>query len=166
MEKEIIPKIGLDVDEVIADFIGSLCKHLNLKERPKFWNFTYSNFFKDEEEQVKLLEGLPRLVDPGTLLFEPVCYITSRSVDIKVTEKWIEGNGFPCCKVWVAKDYSDKVMIAEREGLDIFVEDNYNYYRMFKDSSVRCLLMDAPHNQRYNVGSDRIYNVNEAIWKK
>ena len=35
------PKIGLDIDDVIADFCGCFIKKYNFK-KPIFWNFSYN----------------------------------------------------------------------------------------------------------------------------
>ena len=52
-----------------------------------------SNHIADIVEWEDFLGSLPRKINPDDMPFEPVCYITSRSVRTEVTELWIEGNG-------------------------------------------------------------------------
>ena len=47
--------------------------------------------------------------------------------------------------------------------IDIFIDDKYENYKEATDAGIFCYLMDAPHNQYYNVGHRRIYNLDIPI---
>ena len=85
-----IPRIGLDVDDVIADFCGAYTEKYNI-EPPLFWHFSYNIFRMTPEEHLDFMMNLKPKFDPSTLLFEPVCYITSRGIDNKHTmgKEWL-----------------------------------------------------------------------------
>lgn len=159
-----VPKIGLDIDEVLADWVGHWTKY-HKQEVPETWNFD-----KDIAEKFKLLEddkefwlSIPPKVDPKDLPFEPHCYITSRSIPTEWTELWIQHNGFPTVPVYTVGHTESKVDTAKRSGIDIFVDDRYENFVELNNAGICTFLMDAPHNQRYDVGFKRIKNLKELL---
>jgi uncharacterized HAD superfamily protein len=155
-------KIGLDIDEVLCGWVGAWCKEFNIKI-PEVWSFSYSNKekFKELSESGKLNDfylNLPRIVNPSDLPFEPHCYITSRSVPIDLTMRWLENNGFPCKTVYSVGFGESKIDAAKSSGIDIFIDDYYSNFVQLNKAGICTYLWDAPHNQRYNVGYKRIFN--------
>lgn len=162
-----VPRIGLDVDDVIADFCGAYSKAHEL-DAPKFWNWTYfmSKHISDIVEWEDFLGSLPRKINPDDMPFEPVCYITSRSARTEVTELWIEENGFACAPVVTVGPGESKVEVAKANGVEVFVDDNYSTYLEMNAAGICCYLMDAGHNRRYDVGYRRIKNLSDLPWFK
>lgn len=157
-------KIGLDVDEVIADFMGAMMKKFpnKIKERSVYWN---DPILKECFEQIIDDEDFWMNIEPLTndLPFEPHCYITSRSISKEITQKWLDKNGFPKAPLYTLKAGESKVEAAKQSGCDIFVDDNYNYFLDLNRNGVCCYLFDAPHNRRYDVGYKRIKSLSELI---
>jgi hypothetical protein len=88
------PKIGLDIDEVLADWVGHWTKHHG-QEVPETWNFD-----RDIKSKFELLKddkefwlSIPVKTKPSDIHFEPHCYITSRSIPKEWTEEWLDKNG-------------------------------------------------------------------------
>jgi hypothetical protein len=162
-------KIGLDIDEVICDFVGGWIKSKwsLIDERPFNWSFQYSlgKLFKDlpESDLVDFYLSLSPKIKPEDLPFEPVCYITSRPVESYVTRAWIEGNGFPCKPVITVPYGESKAQAAKDAGVEIFVDDSYSNFVDLNNNGVCCFLLDAPHNRRYEVGHKRIKSLNELF---
>lgn len=159
-------KIGLDIDEVLCDWVGDWC-NLRGVERPSSWYFDRELVEKFEEMKAenKLDEfylSLQPLVKPEDIPFEPHCYITSRPVDTKVTEQWLAKHGFPARPVFTA-DRKSKVEIAKEQKLDVFVDDNWNTFAEMNKAGITCYLMDAKHNRRYEAGYKRIKNLKELV---
>jgi 5'(3')-deoxyribonucleotidase len=159
-----MPRIGLDIDEVLADWVGHWCKHHEL-QIPEFWNFD-----RDIKEKFELLQdnkefwlSIPRKVDPEELPFEPACYITSRSIPKEWTEEWLQKNGFPAVPVYSLGSNESKVQTAIDLNLDIFVDDRYENFVELNKAGICTFLMDAPHNQRYDVGYKRIKHLRDLI---
>jgi 5'(3')-deoxyribonucleotidase len=157
-------KIGLDIDEVLADWTKAWGEKFGY-EIPANWNFSYDNHdhfksFTDEELNAFYL-AIPRKIDPKDLNFEPHCYITSRSVPVELTKKWIQTNGFPTAPVISLGFGQSKVAAALESGIDYFVDDNYTNYVELNAAGVCTFLFDAPHNQKYNVGYKRIYDLKD-----
>lgn len=164
-----MPKIGLDIDDVICGFVPAFMQKFGL-EQPYNWAWSYesSKHFQylidhpDEAEEFYL--NLPRLVDPNTLGFEPHCYITARSIPSpELTSRWIEKNGFACNPIYTIGHNQSKVEIAKQAGIDIFVDDRYENFVELNNAGICCYLFDAPHNQRYDVGHKRLYNLNDLV---
>jgi hypothetical protein len=153
-------KIGLDIDEVLADWVGDWTDMRGL-ETPSSWYFDRELLQKFEEmkasgELDKFYMNLKPLINPSDIPFEPHCYITSRPVDSSVTEAWLAKHGFPARPVFTTTSERTKVVIAKEQGLDIFVDDGWHNFKSLNQAGICTFLMDAPHNQRYSVGFKRI----------
>lgn len=162
-----MPRIALDIDEVLCDWVGDWTEHRGI-DIPSSWWFDRGivdefNKMKKEGKLDEFYLSLNPLIKPEDIPFEPHCYITSRPVSSKITEKWLSNNGFPARPVHTVSVGANKVDIAKREGVDIFVDDAFHNYRDLNKAGICCFLMDAPHNQRYDVGFKRIKKLNELI---
>ena len=153
-------KIGLDIDDVLADFVTAYCEKFDIA-LPKFWNFDRK--FKERYEQLKSDKefwlNLKPLVDPDKLPFEPACYITSRSIDKSWTEEWLDKLGFPCVPVYVSDMNNTKSDIAKRVGIDTFIDDCYENFVDLNSNGINCYLLTVEHNKRFDVGFKRINTI-------
>lgn len=161
------PKIGLDIDEVLCDWVSSWIRKFN-HPLPKAWNFSYDNKENFESMSEKELNefylGLGRKINPCDIPFEPHCYITSRSVDVELTKQWLINNGFPARPVYSVGFGVSKIDVAKESGIDIFVDDRYENFVELNNAGICTFLMDAPHNQRYDVGFKRIKSLKELMY--
>jgi 5'(3')-deoxyribonucleotidase len=152
-------KIGLDVDEVLADWLGNWTQLFN-QDMPSSWRFDRE--IHDKFEQMKddkdFWLNLPVKTSPDDLPFEPHCYITSRCVPQEWTEEWLDKNGFPVAPVYSVEFGASKVEAAKRSGIDVFVDDKFQNFVDLNKAGICTFLFDAPHNKRYNVGHKRISN--------
>lgn len=160
-------KIGLDIDEVICNWLGDWTDKYGM-ETPTNWYFDREilDRFDDMKAKGELEEfflSLKPLIQPEDIPFEPHCYITSRPVESGVTEAWLKMHGFPARPVHTVGMGNSKVDIALKEGLDMFVDDSFSNFTALNKAGVCCFLMDAPHNQRYDVGFKRIKNLKELV---
>lgn len=161
------PKIGLDIDEVLCNWVGPWCEKFR-HETPTSWNFAYDN--KESFESLvnndyleEFYLGLPRKIEPSELPFEPHCYITSRSIDVEVTKQWLINNGFPAVPVYSVGFGISKIEVAKEVGIDIFVDDRYENFVELNNAGICTYLMDAPHNQRYDVGHKRLMKLSDLL---
>lgn len=160
------PKIGLDIDEVLADFTGGWAKVHGVDERPECWAYHrgMGEEFKKMKEQGILDNfylNLEPKISPNDIPFEPHCYVTSRPVDTKITEEWLEKNKFPGSKVITVGLGESKIEALKNAGVDIFVDDAFHNFVELNRNGICCYLLDAPHNRRYEVGHKRIYNLSD-----
>lgn len=157
-------KIGLDIDDVLADWTGHWTKFHD-QDRPESWNFDRDISFKFEllKDDKEFWLSIPPKILPSEIPFEPHCYITSRSIPQEWTEEWLDKNGFPATKVYSVGINCSKVDIAKESGIDIFVDDRFENFTELNNNGICCFLFDAPHNTRYNVGYKRITSLKDFV---
>ena len=156
------PKIGLDIDEVLADWVGHWTKRHG-QVIPDAWNFDrdISSKFELLADDKEFWLSIPVKTKPSDLNFEPHCYITSRSIPKEWTEKWLDINGFPAMPVYSVGLGQSKVDVAKESGIDIYVDDRYENFVELTNAGIFTYLFDAPHNRRYDVGFRRINSLTE-----
>lgn len=161
-------KIGLDIDEVLCNWVGAWMKKWNITNVPTSWFFQrgivekFEQMRKDGELDSFYL-GLEPLIKPEDIPFEPHCYITSRPVSTEITEQWLDKHGFPTKPVYTVDSNTTKVEVAKKSGIDIFVDDRYENFVELNNAGICTYLYDSPHNQRYNVGFKRIKSLKELM---
>ena len=157
-----IPKIGLDIDCVIADFVKAWSDlHGDVSDEPTSW-------YMDRKMRKRFAEmkgrgvlddfylNIPPMFDPKDLPFEPHCYITSRPVSTEVTEKWLDKNGFPRRKVYTVDLLHTKVDVAKEAGVDIFIDDSFDNFVDLNNNGIFTYLFTAPWNEKFDVGHMRL----------
>ena len=159
------PKIGLDIDEVICDWVGAWVKYWGMSV-PSSWFFDYDivKRFDEMREGGTLNQfylDLKPKISPTDIPFEPHVYVTSRPIPTSVTQTWLEIHGFPLRPVITVGVGESKVEAIKKAGVDIFVDDRYENFEELNRNCICCFLMDAPHNQRYDVGYRRIKSLKE-----
>lgn len=161
------PSIGLDIDEVICSWVDGWCKKYNLPI-PTAWSFEW-----DTQEKFKQLAAAGELdsfylslkprINPEDIPFVPACYISHRPVSKSITEKWLQMHNFPLSPVYNVENREDKLIIAKKTGIDIFVDDNYDTFLFLNKNGICTYLMDAPHNKRHSVGYKRLQSLKDLI---
>ena len=154
------PKIGLDIDDVCADFLGGYCEKFGVEEC-KHW---YSHYKTGEHlneaiQDDKFYMSLKPKFKGEDIPFEPHCYITSRSIPVEWTERWLQDNGFPTKKVYTIPFGTSKVEIAKQSGIDIMLDDRFENFIELNNAGICTFLVTAPHNYKYNVGYKRVEDV-------
>ncbi len=152
------PKIGLDIDEVLADFVGHYNKRFDIETVSENWNFDsrIRDRINELKEDKDFWMSMPVLTKPSEIPFEPCCYITSRPCCSEWSAEWLECNGFPTRPVYTVSPNKDKTVLAKEAGIEWFVDDRFENFIKLNDAGIHCFLFDAPHNQRYDVGFKRI----------
>lgn len=159
-------KIGLDIDEVLCNWIGGWMEYYSIDTVPTSWAFDRQIFDRfNEMREVGELEDfyseLKPLISPLDIPFEPHCYITSRPCSLGTTIKWLDKNGFPTKPVHCIGVGKSKVDVAKEAGIDMFIDDSYDNFVALNKAGICCFLYDAPHNHRYDVGYKRIYGLKD-----
>lgn len=167
-----LPKIGIDIDGVIADFIGSWNKlYPEISTTPNSWYLDRrigSRFdkMKKNNQLNEFYLNIKPLIKPEDIPFEPYCYITSRPVSKEITEKWLDMYGFPAKKVISLDIRLSKVDAAKAEGIEMFIDDSFENFVDLNNHGVFTYLYSAPWNTRYDVGHMRLNSLkNIPIFK-
>jgi uncharacterized HAD superfamily protein len=160
------PSIGLDIDGVLADFVGSWQKkYPDVIAKPNSWFFDrkISERFKKMKETGELNKfylNIEPLIMPEELTFDPHCYITSRPVDNKITEQWLDKFGFPAKPVKTVDIRASKAEVAKQMGVEIFIDDSYDNFVDMNNNDVFTYLYTTSWNKRYDVGHMRLNDLN------
>lgn len=155
------PKIGLDIDEVICDWITPWLEKWNIKDIPHTWFFDkniVSRFDQMRKEGTldDFYRNLKPRINPKDIPFEPHCYVTSRPVSSDITIEWLEKHNFPMRPVITVDAGTSKIAVIKESGCDIFIDDRYDNFEELNRNGVCCFLWDMPHNRRYDVGERRL----------
>lgn len=154
-------KIGLDVDNVLADFDRGFAKWFKAEYVPRetYRSELITKNYGKIARFPNFWKSLKPLFDPSLIEFEIDCYITARSIPSDVTHAWLLKRGFPDAPVistGVGKKVSKVVPVNERK-LDFFVDDRFSTYEELNaDSNATCILM----SQSYNLKDDAEFRVN------
>lgn len=162
-----MPKIGIDIDGVLADFTSSWCElYSDVHQSPTSWYM--DRMMLERFDQMKMNNTLndfylniKPLVKAEELSFEPFCYITSRPVSKEITEQWLDKHGFPCRKVYSINIKESKVDAAKEAGIDIFIDDSYDNFVDLNNNDIFTYLYTQPWNVKYDVGHMRLNSLDE-----
>lgn len=151
-------RIGLDIDGVLADFVGHLMTVSGHPGHvPMYWNDPIvREAFEVIKREPTFWQDIPTLIDGSSLPFEPHCYITARSIGKDISEQWLNKNGFPKAPVYSIGAGESKVKIALDAGIDIFVDDSYDNFVELNRAGIFTYLYTASYNLKYDVGSQRV----------
>lgn len=185
-------KIGLDMDEVIVEFVKSFLDYYNgLKKTDfKYSQWTSYNFWEifggtkeeaialvdrfhhsDNFDKMNLVEGCREGIEELARTNE-LCIITARPIKFREKTNFFMKqyfSDFPM-KIFYSNDFHDqhnfgKSDICAQQGVDIFVEDNLNYALSCSQKGIRTILFDKPWNQYNENGLIRLKNWGEIVNK-
>ena len=152
------PITGCDIDGCILDFDSAFKEKYGVTLNP-YWNGNYkmNDYLKELESDKEFWLNMKVLHRPT---FEIDYYITSRSIPKEWIEESLQKNGLPCAPVYTVPWNQSKLPILQKLGIEIFIDDKITNFREANDNGIFCYLMDAYHNQYYDVGHRRIYDLN------
>lgn len=152
------PRVALDIDDTCLMFKQAFEEKFNIKLN-NYWDGSYDmkEYLDQLKDDKEFWVNLKPLNIPS---FEPVAYITSRSIPVEWAKECLEKNGFPCAPVYSVPYNTSKVGLLKDLKIDILIDDKAENYREATEIGVFCYLMDAPHNKFMEVGHRRIYDLN------
>jgi len=161
-----LPKIGLDIDGVLADFVNAWADKYGTTRAPSSWYYDRKmlerfNDLREKKELDELYMSIKPLITPEDLPFEPHCYITSRPVSKEITEAWLDMHGFPARPVYSIGIRENKVDVAKESGIEIFIDDAYKNFVELNNAGIFTYLFTQSHNKRFDVGHMRLNSLKE-----
>lgn len=152
------PRVALDVDDVVADFLGGYKERTGDNLNP-YWAASY-NMMDNLKELAQDEDFWVNLKVKHRPNFEPACYISSRSIPVEFTQKFIQKAGLPCAPVYHVPWNESKVDVLKANKVDILVDDKVQNFLEATQAGIFCYLMDAPHNQGFDAKGRRVYDLN------
>lgn len=152
------PRVVLDIDDTCLSWKSEFEEKFNIKLN-NYWDGSYnmSDYLNKLQNDKEFWVNLKPLHIPS---FEPIAYLTSRSIPVEWAKECLEKNGFPCAPVYTVEYNASKIEILKELRADVFIDDKIENYREALEAGIFCYLMDAPHNQFFNAGHRRIYDLN------
>lgn len=151
-------RIGLDIDDVLADFWESYCKYFDTEHNPemledkKITKNVYKILRYDRNFWLNL--NMKQFPD-----FIPTLFCTKRINSKAWTKKWLSEYGYNSPVYQIYLQSSNKARLIKGR-VDVFVDDSIFNMVSMNLSGVPCLLMDTPNNQQWGpVG--RIYSIDK-----
>lgn len=146
-------RCGLDVDDVLADFMGTYLKRFG---EPKTEYEITKNVQRVLINDKEFWENLPVI---NTLDFIPELYCTKRVNSKTYTKNWLKKNNFPNKPVYqVICQLRNKADFIKGK-VDVFIDDSVSNFIAMNLAGVPCLLYDKEYNQNWGpIG--RVYSLN------
>lgn len=148
---KIMIKIALDIDDTIADFLGSYYSKFG---KPKQDHHITRNVYKLRENK-QFWENLPVL---ERIDFEPHIYCTKRINSKTYTRNWLKKNNYPIKPIYqMYHQHGNKADIIKGR-CDVLIDDSYSNVKKALSSNLPALLLDRPHNKHIKTPY-RIYSL-------
>ena len=145
-------RIGLDIDDCLADFMGSYLERFGKPKRDyEITKNVQQVLIKDKQ----FWENLPVI---NTLDFVPELYCTKRVNSKVYTKNWLKKNNFPNKPVYQVfcqmKNKADLI----KGRVDVFIDDSVSNFIAMNLAGVPCLLYNKEYNQDWGpIG--RVYSL-------
>lgn len=162
-----MPKIGLDIDGVLADFTKAWVEvYPEISATPNSWYFDrkVGSRFDEMKKHNKLDNfylNIKPLILAKDLPFEPCCYITSRPVSKEISEQWLDELNFPAKEVISIDITKSKVDACKEAGVEIFIDDSYENFVNLNNNGIFTYLYTTSWNIKYDVGHMRLNSLSE-----
>lgn len=151
-------RIGLDIDDTLADFINSYRHYFNTKKYP--YRLSEKHITRNVVRVLKFDRNFwINLPIKNVIDFIPELYCTARVCNKEWTKQWITQNGFPKRPVYQIFGHGVNKAKFIKGRVDIFVDDSLVNFTLLNQSGVPCLLLDTPYNQSWEYGG-RVYSLN------
>ena len=147
-------RIGLDIDDVICDFIEPYYHKFGIpREDCEITRNVYKVLNKDKDFWL----NLPIINKPN---FIPELYCTKRIHPKIWTKQFLLNNNIPLAPVYQIYYQGTNKASRIKGKVDIFIDDSISNFINLNLSGIPCLLMDRKHNRKWGpVG--RVYNLYE-----
>lgn len=154
----LLPKIALDLDDTVGDFLGAYKRYYGLDQDISQWFFSYKT-----PENLKALEkdkefwiNMPILHRPD---FTPAFYISSREIPVEWSKEFLEKNNLPCKEVYHVGYTESKTQILQELGCQLFIDDKLENIIEAQKLGIAAYLMHNEHNKNFDMGYRRIYDL-------
>lgn len=152
-----MPNVFLDIDDVIFTWYENYAKRFNTKV-PKSWLSSKLIIKRldilSQEKEFWLSLDVKNIPN-----FQPRGFVSARGIPKAWTKESLKINKIPGrTNVHQVGWGQSKIDVLKSLGCEVFVDDKYQTFKECRKNGIFCLLMDAPHNQKYKT-KYRIYDL-------
>ena len=152
-----MPNVFLDIDDVIFTWYENYAKRFNTKV-PKSWLSSKLIIKRldilSQEKEFWLSLDVKNIPN-----FQPRGFVSARGIPKAWTKESLKINKIPGrTNVHQVGWGQSKIDVLKSLGCEVFVDDKYQTFKECHKNGIFCLLMDAPHNQKYKT-KYRIYDL-------
>lgn len=154
-------RIGLDIDDCLADFWGAYCKYFDTEHNPRMLEdeVITKNVQQILSKDRSFWLNLEVINMPD---FVPELYCTKRVSNKAWTKKWLEINGFPNRPVYQMYYQQGNKADMIKGRVDVFVDDSFSNVLKCQKSGLPALLYhtkrteDNPMFKVFSITRDEI----------
>lgn len=150
-------RIGLDIDDTLADFFNSYKEYFNTQKYPsrlKEHNIT-KNVVRILKFDREFWTGLPI---KNRISFVPELYCTSRVCNKAWTKQWLRINNYPPSPVYQIFGHGVNKAKFIKGKVDIFIDDSFINFKMLNLAGIPCLLLDETDSKDWDYNG-KIYSL-------
>lgn len=132
-------KIGLDVDDVLADFMGAYYRYFDCARHPERMkdHVITRNVQRILRYDREFWTQLPVINKPN---FEPTLYCTKRVNPKAWTRLWLELNGFPIKPIYQIYTQCGNKADRIKGRVDLFIDDSVRNVQQMNEAGLPTLL--------------------------
>lgn len=150
-------RIGLDIDDTLADFFPEYQKYFNTKKYPH--RLKEHNITKNVVRVLKFDRNFwINLPIKNVISFTPELYCTSRVCNKDWTKQWLRINNFPNSPVYQIFGHGVNKARLIKGKVDIFVDDSFINFKLLNMSGIPCLLLDQKGTKDWDYNG-KIYSL-------
>ncbi len=124
------------------DFLENYFQKILINVKPKTLAVDYLNKLKRDGNKIIIITARART---------DLCDVE------KLTEDWIYKNNIPCDKLII--DAENKLVVAEKENIDVFIDDSFVNCKMVADNKIKTFIMDTRVNKEFfDENIERVYS--------
>lgn len=154
-------RIGLDIDDCLADFWNAYCEYFDVEHNPRMLEdkIITRNVQQVLSKDREFWLGLEVLNVPD---FIPELYCTKRVNSKRWTKAWLEMNGFPDRPVYQMLYQQGNKADMIKGRVDVFIDDSFSNVLKCNQSGIPALLYhtektaDNPLFKVYSITKDEI----------
>ena len=143
-------RIGLDIDDTLADFINSYKEYFNTSRYPS--RLKENNITKNVVRVLKFDRNFwVNLPIKNTISFIPELYCTARVCNKNWTKRWLVTHGFPKRPVYQIFGHGVNKAKLIKGKVDLFIDDSIINFELLNASGIPCLLLDQYNTKSWGL---------------
>ncbi len=117
-------------------------------EEETFWYKYYTQILKEVSVKSLASENIKKLIKNNKIYLITARWENEKKEIEQVTRKWLKENDIIYDKLILNAE--DKVEIAQKNNIDVFIDDSFRNCKALSDAGIRTFIMDSKVNGKFN----------------